>query len=331
MTGNLTINTASPILTFNAGAAGGVTIDSQKSGVSRWQMFLNDGVTETGANAGSNFRIRAIADAGGVIGEAITFNRATLSATFGGPVTVNGAATLAGNLTIAKDLPLITLQDSGTTGSWIVGKKSTGSARWEMALGDPGAGYNFSLTGYNDAGSGIEVLNIKRADGTITSPGPLILKSAGSSVAIGSIVQKIGFAGAEYGMALRPTVDNSYHIAFMNAAASQIGSIFTTPSATQFITSSDERLKEDLKSFDAGNIVDDTNVYDFAWRATGERSYGVIAQQAVEVYPAAVNYSEAQDAWGIDYSKYVPVILQELKALRARVAELEGKLDAKPS
>ena len=31
-----------------------------------------------------------------------------------------------------------------------------------------------------------------------------------------------------------------------------------------------------------------------------------------------------QDWWGIDYSKYVPVLLQELKALRARVAQLEG-------
>ena len=50
----------------------------------------------------------------------------------------------------------------------------------------------------------------------------------------------------------------------------------------------------------------------------------MIAQQAIEVYPTAVTHTEKNDWWGVDYSKYVPVLLQELKALRARVATLEG-------
>jgi len=109
-----------------------------------------------------------------------------------------------------------------------------------------------------------------------------------------------------------------------------VGSINITTTSTVYATSSDERLKDDLKSFDAGHIIDDTKVYDFAWKATGVRDYGVVAQQANAVYPAAVVYDEKADWWGIDYSKYVPVILQELQALRARVAELEGRLDVKP-
>lgn len=106
-------------------------------------------------------------------------------------------------------------------------------------------------------------------------------------------------------------------------SGTQVGSISVTTTATAYNTSSDERLKEDLKSFDAGRVVDETNVYDFAWKTTGERSYGVIAQQANEIYPAAVFHDEANDQWLVDYSKYVPVLLQELKALRARVAKLE--------
>jgi hypothetical protein len=116
---------------------------------------------------------------------------------------------------------------------------------------------------------------------------------------------------------------------FQSAADAIIGSISQTTTATAYNTSSSGELKEDLQSFDAGHIIDDTNVYDFAWKSTGERAYGVIAQQAVEVYPLAVTHSEECEAgpefWGVDYAKYVPVILQELKALRARVAELEGK------
>jgi hypothetical protein len=37
-----------------------------------------------------------------------------------------------------------------------------------------------------------------------------------------------------------------------------------------------------------------------------------------------------EDWWGVDYSKYVPVLLQELKALRTRVRDLEGRLELKP-
>jgi hypothetical protein len=109
-----------------------------------------------------------------------------------------------------------------------------------------------------------------------------------------------------------------------------VGAIGVTTTSTSYGTSSDERLKEDLKSFNAGNIIDDTNVYNFAWKATGERSYGIIAQQANEIYPTAIIHDEEQDWWGVDYSKYVPVILQELKALRARVAELEMAAGIKP-
>jgi hypothetical protein len=148
-----------------------------------------------------------------------------------------------------------------------------------------------------------------------------------------NVACKIAFAGGgtQYGMAFRPGTDSTVAILFSNSADGVAGSINTTVSATTYNTSSDGRLKEDLKSFDAGNVVDNTDVYDFAWKITGERSYGVIAQQAMTVYPAAVTYLEEQDWYGIDYSKYVPVLLQELKALRARVAMLEGGVEAKPA
>jgi Chaperone of endosialidase len=108
-------------------------------------------------------------------------------------------------------------------------------------------------------------------------------------------------------------------------AATICGSINVANAAsTSYLTASDGRRKEDLKSFDAGKIIDDTKVYDFKWKGLDVRSFGVIAQEANDVFPNGVDYNEFEDWWGVDYSKYVPVILQELKALRARVAELEG-------
>lgn len=102
-----------------------------------------------------------------------------------------------------------------------------------------------------------------------------------------------------------------------------VGSITTTNAATAYNTSSDGRLKDDLKDFDAGCIIDRTKVYDFRWKRAGERTYGIVAQEAVKVYPQAIFHDEKTDWWGVDYSKYVPLLLAEVKTLRARVAELE--------
>jgi hypothetical protein len=111
----------------------------------------------------------------------------------------------------------------------------------------------------------------------------------------------------------------------LHRSGAGVGSITVTTTAAAFNTSSDARLKEDLKSFDAGHIVDDTEVYDFRWKSTGERAYGIVAQQAVTVYDTPIIHDEKEDRWFVDYSKYVPVLLQELKMLRTRVAALEGK------
>jgi len=131
-------------------------------------------------------------------------------------------------------------------------------------------------------------------------------------------------------------VSNLYAYFTQATTANAVGSIGGTTTATSYNTSSSAELKEDLKSFDAGVIIDNTNVYDFAWRSTKERSYGVLAQQAIDVYPMAVTHvekvsDEIGEYWGVDYSKYVPVLLQELKALRARVAELEVATGMRPA
>ena len=169
---------------------------------------------------------------------------------------------------------------------------------------------------------------------TVNSSGVVVpgISFFGSVFSSASCALRVGYAGAGGGMSFRPTSDPSNPMIFTNSVDTSVGNIATTATATAYNTVSDERLKEDLKSFDAGNIIDDTNVYSFAWKNTGERSYGVIAQQAIEVYPEAVTHTEANDWWGIDYGKYVPVLLQELKALRARVAALEGGgLSGKPA
>lgn len=108
-----------------------------------------------------------------------------------------------------------------------------------------------------------------------------------------------------------------------------VGSITTDGVTTSYNISSSADLKTDLRFFDPGAIIDAIKVYDFAWADTGERAHGVIAQEAIEVYPPAVTHTAA-DWWGVDYSKYVSIMLQELKLLRKRVRQLEAERSDAP-
>ncbi len=101
------------------------------------------------------------------------------------------------------------------------------------------------------------------------------------------------------------------------------GSVSISGATTFFNTSSDGRLKRNFQSFDAGPILDALDVGRFEWIEDGTAGYGVIAQDANEVFPQAITHDAQTDAWSADYSKYVPLLLAEVKALRARVAELE--------
>jgi hypothetical protein len=128
------------------------------------------------------------------------------------------------------------------------------------------------------------------------------------------------------GITIRPTTDVGSAIIFTNAAGTSVGSVGTTATNATYYTSSDGRLKDCLEEFDAGAMIDRLEAGTFRWKVNGERDYGVVAQDAVKVLPQAVTHDEKHDWWGIDYSKFVPLLLAEVKALRARLAEVEGRV-----
>jgi len=109
-----------------------------------------------------------------------------------------------------------------------------------------------------------------------------------------------------------------------------VGSITCTTTATAYNTSSDSRLKSNIAAADdAGSVVDSIQIVKHDWKAGGHVRYGVIAQDLYAVAPEAVKVGddseEVTDAWGVDYSKLVPMLVKEIQSLRARVAQLESK------
>jgi len=114
-------------------------------------------------------------------------------------------------------------------------------------------------------------------------------------------------------------------VQFLNAAGSTVGSITSTSAATAYLTSSDQRLKTNIVDAPAGNI-DQIKIRSFDWKSDGSHNtYGVIAQELLEVAPYAVHQpANPDEMMGVDYSKLVPMMIKEIQSLKAEVATLKG-------
>jgi hypothetical protein len=231
---------------------------------------------------------------------------------------------------------------SGAT-SILCGAMAT-KMRWTVELGDSTAesgsnvGSNFGINRYNDAGTFLSTpLQIIRSTGNVVTAGLYptticvahggglggLANVAGMSYDSGNGMIIENTAGAS-GLTLNRVGTNG-SVAGFAQSGTFCGSITVANAAsTAYNTSSDKRLKVDLQDFDAAPIIDATEVYNFQWKGQTARGYGVLAQDAVEVFPDAVTHDEKLDTWGVDYSKYVPLLLKEIQMLRTRVAALEG-------
>ena len=111
-----------------------------------------------------------------------------------------------------------------------------------------------------------------------------------------------------------------------HTAATLAGYISVGTTTTTYNTSSDQRLKENIVDAPAGNI-DAIRVRSFDWKADGShQTYGMVAQELVDVAPEAVTQGETEDdMWGVDYSKLVPMMIKEIQDLKAEVAALKGE------
>jgi Chaperone of endosialidase len=158
--------------------------------------------------------------------------------------------------------------------------------------------------------------------GTVATP---------SSSQAGVALRDIGAVGpALYSCGSATT--NVEQVRFINGNGT-VGGITTNGTATAFNTSSDKRLKQNTSPIsECGNIIDALEPVKFQWNSvSAEVGYGVLAQDAYEIFPQAVSRGNDLDIddpesvrWAVDYSKFVPLLLAEIKSLRKRVEKLES-------
>jgi hypothetical protein len=199
------------------------------------------------------------------------------------------------------------------------------------------------LSFYSGAGANIENIGIKGTDatGTLTFHTEAVERmriTNGGDFEFKNGTLKVGDSTTAE-LLIIPTTNNTapallqFHkedtgastvLQFLQASA-QKGSISYTNTTTSFNTTSDYRLKEDLKDFNGLDKVSKIPVYNFKWKTDESRSYGVMAHELQEVLPDAVlGEKDAEEMQGVDYSKIVPLLIKSIQELTAKVERLEA-------
>jgi hypothetical protein len=110
------------------------------------------------------------------------------------------------------------------------------------------------------------------------------------------------------------------------------GSITYNGTNVLYNGTSDYRLKDDLKDYNALDIVSQLKTYDFKWKEAGTRDYGMMAHELQEVLPNYVtgqkdelNEDGSIKPQGVDYSKLVPILIKAIQEQQKQIDELKQK------
>jgi len=107
--------------------------------------------------------------------------------------------------------------------------------------------------------------------------------------------------------------------------------------ASSFPTSSDERLKKNVKQLDnvleklekiRGVSFDWNELYESLGRSTGHREVGVIAQEVEAQFPELVTEWGEERYKAVDYGRLTGVLIEAIKELRAENQALRKRVDS---
>ena len=96
---------------------------------------------------------------------------------------------------------------------------------------------------------------------------------------------------------------------------------------------SDYRLKEDKQDFDALEVIQAINAYDFAWKGTDQREFGFMAHEIQSVLPYIVTgqkdqvYENGQPViQRVNYAKLTPILLKAIQQQQEMIQKLQEQI-----
>jgi hypothetical protein len=128
----------------------------------------------------------------------------------------------------------------------------------------------------------------------------------------------------------------TYYPTFSSAATGSISTGYTDATdvyytsgdntfyATNFNSASDVRLKDNIETiFNATYAVKQLRGVSFNWKASGNKCYGLVAQEVEELMPELVN--TVNDQKSVNYIALIGFLVEAVKEMSARIDELEAK------
>ena len=129
--------------------------------------------------------------------------------------------------------------------------------------------------------------------------------------------------------------NNWHEFIYFRNQGNNIGGIIASNGGNMvsYGTTSDYRLKRDLREFSGLDLVNKIKTYDFAWRRDSSRMFGVMAHELQAILPYAVNgQKNALDVNGkiipqsVDYGKLTPILVKAIQEQDVIIKEQVNKL-----
>jgi hypothetical protein len=170
--------------------------------------------------------------------------------------------------------------------------------------------------------SALDAATFRTAIGAGSAPnnGTLTLNVSGSGLSGSQTFTANQSTAATFTVTSNATSANTAStIVFRDASGNFTAGIVT---ATDFNSTSDVSLKENIKPAPGYDALSKINAVEFTWKSNGKKSYGVIAQELEQEMPELVS----QDEDGIKTVSYTPliaVLTNTVKEQQDRINRLE--------
>lgn len=168
-----------------------------------------------------------------------------------------------------------------------------------------------------------------RSDGNLIGYGATTINFTGSGINTVSLNESVGIVT----VIIEGTQINSTNTQILYNNNDQIAgsanftfdgtnvSVANTISATNFNTTSDKNIKENIETFEnALDVVSQLRGVRFNWKETHYPSIGVIAQELEEVLPELVTNTDPKT---VNYNGIIGVLIEAIKELQAEIQELK--------
>ena len=337
--GNLSLSTALPI---TSGGTGATTANGARAALNAGSLTLEQ-------NPQSNNYTIAASDSGKNILSANTGAQTiTVPTNAAVPIPVDTILSITNNGTgpITLNTTGLTVYLAGTSAPWASGGQII--VRGIMTLLKTATDTWFASTGTQDTSSLLKIDGTQAMTGTLTGS-ISSLTMASDTVARGSFVARstgtgdanlagMTFYNDAYAVKLGVRADGYFGLGGWSRG---VWSWYSDPSGNMVAAGSvtaysDPRLKRDVKPIaNALDIINQLNGVRFTWKQgfahtelkAGRRDIGVLANEVEAVLPEIVTESielEGEKYKTVAYDKLVPVLIEAIKELQARIVALES-------